>query len=529
MIDNKKLKTLVVCKETYAYPMNFVKDELINRGHQVEALFIHLTEPILKEHSYTSFCERNSEIPIHTCDSIAMEFWNNYDCAKEHIDYDYLRNVEQLYCETLPIGLMMMSSQLFTTPYHYRFYFKDMTEHEKLYWLQLLFIYFEKIIEECNPNRIVDIDNAELGRTVLSQIARVKGIPYVTLESSRFKSIWLPTYTLGRTTDNYFIDLYNKTINSSDIDQKYKYEVDEFRKAESIMMIDYKYNNTSKSKSLPFYKDAKRTLLIVSHMSKEWFRNYRYSGVFTKKPLIASYFHSILFFLLWFFRERYLFSRFSKYFKKPVEGEKYVYFPLHLIPESTTLNKSPFYPNELSVIEAIAKSLPLNWKLYVKEHGTMIGERPLSFYKYIQRLSNVRLMELDYYNDPKPWILNAVGVVTLSGSSAFEAAMLGKKSIIFGNTFFEVMEGIEKIHALPDLPKMIRNFEQPLTDNSKSCAAYLQAISQAGAYIPLAEILKQSEDTMKANGIPSKELSQKIANLVDVLLSNSEGNHLCVE
>ena len=45
-------------------------------------------------------------------------------------------------------------------------------------------------------------------------------------------------------------------------------------------------------------------------------------------------------------------------FQVPRNDERYVYMPLHLIPESTTSILTPFYVNELSVIEAVSKSLP---------------------------------------------------------------------------------------------------------------------------------------------------------------------------
>lgn len=78
--------------------------------------------------------------------------------------------------------------------------------------------------------------------------------------------------------------------------------------------------------------------------------------------------------------------------------------PLHLIPESTTSILSPFYINELSVIEAVSKSIPAGWFLYVKEHQAMLGERSLSFYKAINKLPNVKMVQLNYYNESKPWI-----------------------------------------------------------------------------------------------------------------------------
>jgi hypothetical protein len=522
-------KVLMVCKEHYTYPMNFVKDELKALGYDVEALFIHYTETILQDHSYLSFHQRNKDTVAYTFNSAIQTFWNNYKNCERLIDKPYLQYVEKEYCKDLPFGILLMSTQVFTTPYHYRFYFKDLTEGEKLYWVQLVFKEVERTLEISKPDRIVDIDNSELGRSVLCQVAKVKKIPYATLESSRYESIWLPTFNLGRETDQYFINKYTEIFDSQNIQNKYMKMANDFRDQEKIMLPDYKFNSTAKRNSAPFLKDAAKLLLIIKFLIVYWCKNPRLVGLFRRRPMIASLFHPMKFFILWFVRERYLLSRRSRYFENIDTSDTYIYFPLHMIPESTTLIKSPFYPNEIAVIEAVSKSLPMGWKLYVKEHGSMVGERPIKFYKSIKRLTNVRLVRLDAHDDPKPWIQNSVGVITLSGSSAFEAAMMGKPSLIFGNTLFELIKGIEKVSSFAELPKKIISMKDKLSDNTKSCAAYLQAIHELGKYIPLTELMVKSQSAMFKNEPLPKDLSAVITDLVEILLRevNNVGCKTC--
>lgn len=519
-IDKDENKILLVCKESYTYPMSLLRDELLGRGFEVEALFVHITESIFPDHSYTSFLEANPRTRTYTFNDAAIEYWANYKNAIEFIDYRYLDYVEKTYCQDLPIGLLLMSSQYFTTPYHYRFYFRDLSEEEKLYWVQLLFKSVEEMINSSKPSKILDIDNSVMGRSILHLVAKQKGILYTTLESSRHDSSWLPTYTLGRETDKYFLDAYSKLIDSKEIQEKYINAVHEFRERDSIILSDYKFNSTGKKSSTPFLKDLRRLGGSVYFLLKEWRRNVKYSGVIRRRPLIASYAYSIVFFITWFVRERYLLSRFSNFFEMPNAEEKYVYFPLHLIPESTTLLKSPFYPNELSIIEAVSKALPLGWKLYVKEHGAMIGERPLSFYSRIKRLTNVKVVKMDAFKDPKDWISNSIGVITLTGSAAYEAAMLGKKALMFGNAYFEVMDGVEKVSSFQELPEKIRAFTTENSDNVTSCAAYIQLVESLGLYIPLAEILVESREvSVKGGAIPEK-LREQVNKLADLLLSD---------
>ena len=334
--------------------------------------------------------------------------------------------------------------------------------------------------------------------------------------------MWLPTYTLGRETDRYFLDAYDELVNSGEIQEQYINAVHAFRAQQSIMLPDYKFNDTGKRLSAPFLKDLKKISNRIILMMSEWRRNFEYSGFIARRPLIASYAYAILFFVAWFIRERYLLSESSRFFEVPKAGEKYVYFPLHLIPESTTLLKSPFYPNELSVIEAISKALPLGWKLYVKEHGAMIGERPLAFYSHIKRLSNVRLCRLDSFQDPKDWILNSIGVVTLSGTTAYEAAMLGKRALMFGSAYFEVLGGIDKVTSFSALPAQIRELDTATAecDNVLSCAAYIQLVEKFGAYIPLAEILVKTGEAVMNRKDVSVEVQTHIRRLADLLLKD---------
>lgn len=511
---------LLVCKETYTYPMNFINKEFLSRGYSTEAIFIHSSEFLLKDSSYTTFTTMNKETRTHTFSSVFDKYTTNLNDIDSHIDYAYLKYIEEIYCEELPISLLQISSQLFTTPYHYRFFFKAMSEVQKLYWIQLLFEYLINLLEENNYDMVCDLDIAEIGRSILHLICKKKGIKYVTIEFSRYDDTLLPTYTLGRKTDEYFVERYNSN-NNAEIEQSYIEKVKLFSNKDNIMAESYKLNNTAKKKSNSVVKDAKKLckrILYLSSTVPNWYKNRNI-------PLLANPLKSMLFFILWFARERYLLGNKNKFFED-IRGrdEEYVYFPLHLIPESTTLNKSPFYPNELSVIEAVSKSLPVGWKLYVKEHGAMIGERPLSFYNKLKKLTNVKLVRLDCYNDPKPWILKSKGVITLSGTSAFEASLCGKPSLMFGNAYFEVLDNITKVKSFEELPSLINNFRFYKQQTLYSQAAYLKTIIECGKKIQFLKLMLESESHALNQTNICLETKGAVTSIVDLYLSNFQTN-----
>ena len=200
-------------------------------------------------------------------------------------------------------------------------------------------------------------------------------------------------------------------------------------------------------------------------------------------------------------------------FEAPIEGENYVYMPLHLIPESTVFVKASYYVDECNLIEQISKSLPVGWKLYVKEHQAMLGERSVEFYKRVKQLHNVRLVQVNHYHDPKPWIINAKGVVTIVGTTAYEEALLGRKSIIFGDVPFELIDGITKVNNFEDLPGLLRDFGE--IDNIHSCAAYLKTIKDVGFEIDLFYLMAQAEKILAGKEKPDDKFNSQITTLME--------------
>ena len=100
--------------------------------------------------------------------------------------------------------------------------------------------------------------------------------------------------------------------------------------------------------------------------------------------------------------------------------------------------------NQLSIIEVLAKSVPFDWKVYVKEHPSSPGNkvRPPSYYKEIQSYPNVELLPMDI--DSHVIIKNSQMVVVVSGTSGWEAVLLHDKPVIhFAREFYEI-SGLSK-------------------------------------------------------------------------------------
>ena len=105
----------------------------------------------------------------------------------------------------------------------------------------------------------------------------------------------------------------------------------------------------------------------------------------------------------------------------------------------------------------MAKSLPIEYKLYVKEHPSTVTRnwRSISDYKEIMDIPNVRLL---HYSVPKDEIFqNCSLVVSAMGSSSLDAAFYGKPSVILGKMFYSILPSVHYAKTLNELPEIIRS------------------------------------------------------------------------
>ena len=218
---------------------------------------------------------------------------------------------------------------------------------------------------------------------------------------------------------------------------------------------------------------------------------------------------------MWFWIKYQLFRRklmkSTTFFDTPVEGENYIYMPLHLIPESTTFSMAPFWINELSLIEAVSKALPTGWYLYVKEHQAMVGERGIDFYNKIKSIPNVRLVKFNYYDDPKPWIEKAKAVVAITGTSVYEGALMGKPGFIFGDVPFGVIKGIQRVKNIEELPLLFKNLDS--VNNVNECAAYIRAVKNVGMDVNLNFIINEAYENLVHNKKLSNNFNEELEKL----------------
>lgn len=161
------------------------------------------------------------------------------------------------------------------------------------------------------------------------------------------------------------------------------------------------------------------------------------------------------------------------------QGDQYYLFPLHLQPESSTSVQAMHYSDQAAAIQNIAFSLPFPCKLYVKEHPSALGTKPLSFYRKIQNIPNVKLITAD--EPMEKLTAHSEGVIALTGTAGMEASLAGKPTYILGNAFYEYHPLCRKVNNFEELREAIvadrrkgaqkENLEQ---DNMRFVVSYLR-------------------------------------------------------
>ena len=151
----------------------------------------------------------------------------------------------------------------------------------------------------------------------------------------------------------------------------------------------------------------------------------------------------------------YIYGKLNKQNFENLCNKKYVFYPLQKQPEANVDVLGRYYENQLTDICNIWRILPNDWILIVKEHPNAIGDRGWRFYKTIAKFNGVFL--IDDKADSHKIISNAQAVFTVTGTAAYEAALMGIPSFTFADNFFNNLPGCYKI-SIEDLRKM-ENFE----------------------------------------------------------------------
>lgn len=117
-----------------------------------------------------------------------------------------------------------------------------------------------------------------------------------------------------------------------------------------------------------------------------------------------------------------------------IERVPYIFLGFHKQPEASIDVSGRYYEDQALNIINLWRLLPQGWKIVLKEHTNAIGDRSYNFYKKLLAYPNIVMV--NETTDSKKLIANAQLVATVTGTIAYEAALMKVPAITFAKVFF---------------------------------------------------------------------------------------------
>lgn len=374
---------------------------------------------------------------------------------KTDVDVDYLEKFEKKY--NINLWQLAQNERLFNQQYNDYYKFSSV---EIISILEDECKLFEKILDETKPDFLITTETALHHHHLFYLLCRAKGIKVMMLNQSKFGYKCIISQELHKLDFVSTISAKSSARSLEDL-QKYLKSFDMLKQ-----LVDYKSTFLSSNKDKI---RAAAQFLFVSDNSNV-VTHYSYYGRGKAKVLAKEIIYSL--------KTRYRQGFIDKNFKRKIDDSApFVYFPLHQEPERVTLIGSPYFTNQLETVRHILKSLPVGYKLLVKEHPTQSirGWRDISYYKQLMNLPNLDLIHQSVSNDDL--LKKSSLVVTIAGTSGLEAAFYGKPSIIFSDLGYSLLPSVFKVNSLEDLPEIVRSALQHKVDPAY-LDSYLQILDQ---------------------------------------------------
>ena len=403
-------------------------------------------------------------------------YWDHVLNIKQKPDVEYLNSFEQKY----DINLWSITSSDRVFNKYNKFY--TFSRDEILKILELECKFFENVLELSKPDFFMTTVTDQRRSNLLERMCRSKGIKVLMLETSRLG--YRSTISEEANEIDYFQDMQstNNKITFSELRENIK-KFSRYKQAKSLRAGGFNFSMWEKIKSSLYW--------MINTFDKEYRMGYDHFGM-TRFNVITDRLSAAI-------KRSYRESYIDKALVRKIKNEKFVYFPLTADPDRSLSIGAPFYMNQLEIIRNVARSIPVDCKLYVKEHMAMKYRhwRPVSYYQTIMDLPNVTLIHPSLSNEEL--IKNCSIVFTVTGTAGLEAAYYGKPSIIFGHTSYDSLPSVHKIENLEDLPKIIRTCLDEKV-NPSDVASLVKIIENVSFDFDIYEMNNKIEDRFHTGG-----------------------------
>lgn len=154
---------------------------------------------------------------------------------------------------------------------------------------------------------------------------------------------------------------------------------------------------------------------------------------------------------------------------------RFVYYPMHVPGDMALTIRSPEYLDQLALIDYLARVVPHQCKLAIKEHPAMIGAFDANAIRKLLRChDNIALIapSENNYNIMQ----KCEGVVSVNSKSGAEALLLGKPVLVLGDAFYKSAPLVTFIDSLSKAGLSLQAFTDQHGTDKKRIEEYFQSV-----------------------------------------------------
>lgn len=162
---------------------------------------------------------------------------------------------------------------------------------------------------------------------------------------------------------------------------------------------------------------------------------------------------------------------------EPVQGERYIYFPLQYQPEATSNPMGgDMYADQILPLNILSQSLPEDMKIYVKTHPEQLSlMRTRDYYTEIAKIPKVSLMKIE--TSTYELMRNAVAVASLTGTALWECQFFGVSALAFGYSVKNLAPLTYHVRTVEECKKALAQIAiEPRKDVTKELKIYTKAL-----------------------------------------------------
>jgi hypothetical protein len=258
------------------------------------------------------------------------------------------------------------------------------------------------------------------------------------------------------------------------------------------IIVQNESNSMSINVFVRLFKKASKLLRRPSKLYRDLLLLFepKFDSVFAlskKKTLLLHY-------RIYGYHESWKAKKLQKYYaslcRDPDFNERYVFFPLNVQPERTTipLGGKCFW-NLIYVLDVLLTSLPKGWKIYVKEHPRQFSRAILKFSlarnrDFYEKLSaDPRVVLMDSNCPAKDLIASSKCVATVSGTAGWEAISSGTPVMLFGYPWYRECPEVFRVDGIVDCKMYMNKLnENDVSVASEKVAAYAAWVENVASY-----------------------------------------------